>query len=116
MPFAYNRTQTAEEEVFVTDLQTEDNVLLQKFYNRKISKEVTIFKAQYFSIEDILLQSFQFVSPAKENAKTFSPKFASIIKEAANLYELVSKYIIPNGIELLTSLWYAFPGRSRGSR
>lgn len=93
MPFVYNRTQTAEEDVFFTDFQTEDEMLIQKFYTRKISKEVTIFKAQYFSIEDVLLQSFQFVSPAKENTKTFSPKFASIIKEAANLYELISRYI-----------------------
>ena len=94
MLFAYTRTQTTEEDVFLTDPRTEDNALLQKFYDRKISKEVIIFKAQYFSIEDILLQSFQFVSPAKENAKTFSPRFASIIKEAASLYELFSRHII----------------------
>lgn len=63
------------------------------FKKRKLSKECRIFRAQYFSIEEELLRAFDYVSPSEVNATAFSPKLGSIIKEAANIFELLSKYL-----------------------
>lgn len=93
MVFPYPRSLVADEDIFFDPAKADDQVVAQKFYQRKISKNAKIYKSQYISIEDTLIRAFQFVSPAKANAQTFSVEFASIIKESANLYELISKNI-----------------------
>ncbi len=52
-----------------------------------------MFVSQYFYIEKQLLDTFSFVSPSEKNKTTYSIIFASIIRNSANLFELISKTI-----------------------
>jgi hypothetical protein len=63
------------------------------FFRQKTSVEAMIIATQYFSIEDLIIESFKFVTPIRENSKTCSAKFATIIRESCNLYELICKNI-----------------------
>jgi hypothetical protein len=91
--FPYPPTGFSNEDIFWDSSKLNDPACEQKFYDRAIGKEATIYKSQFLSVEETLLQAFQFVSPAQKNAKAFSIKFASIIKESANIYELVSRHL-----------------------
>ena len=62
-------------------------------YQRLTSTQLVSLRLQYLSIESILLDSFNYVSPIKENIKTSSPKFATIIRESCNLFEHISKLL-----------------------
>lgn len=66
---------------------------LQKAYDRKVSQEANNLRLQYFSIEHELINSFKYVNPVTSNLNTSSVKFASIIRESANLFEQVSRII-----------------------
>ncbi|MWC27168.1 hypothetical protein [Paenibacillus sp. MMS18-CY102] len=63
----------------------------QQNYLRKISREVIGIKNQYLSIEQQMLNSFEFVNPILSNIKTTSVRFATIIREASNLFEIISR-------------------------
>jgi hypothetical protein len=63
------------------------------FNERQYSPEAVLYKAQYFAIEGMLLQSFEFVAPGSRNAATYSVKFASMIKDACNVFEIVCRDI-----------------------
>ncbi len=79
------------EDIFYVGSLEHHDFIKRKFYERKIGIDAKIYKSQFLNVEDMLLQSFQFVSPASSNAKAYSTKFASVIKEAANIYELISR-------------------------
>lgn len=61
------------------------------FNNRRYSREAVLYKSQYFSLEEMLLQAFEFVAPDSSNAETYSIKFATIIKDACNVFEVVCR-------------------------
>lgn len=62
-------------------------------YQRKISIEASNFKNQYLSIEEEMIKSFQYVHPTVLNLQTTSARFATIIRETSNLYEILSRSI-----------------------
>lgn len=94
------RTAISIEDILYKNGEYEDTVQRQKNYKRIISKEATIYKAQFLAVEDNLVKSFQFVAPHPQNIKTFSINFASIIKEAANLYELICRHLCQQIFEI----------------
>ncbi len=75
--FPYGRVRTDQEDLF--------------HYNRRLSREVQILKAQYFMVEKDMLSTFDYVYPVVNHLTVYSPKYASIIKSACNLYEIVSR-------------------------
>jgi len=65
----------------------------QKYFESKITDGVINIKLQYFSIENDLISAFQYVNPHHSNLSTSSIKFATIIRESANLFEQNSRLI-----------------------
>lgn len=63
------------------------------YFEKNTSIEATLIATQYFSIEDHLLESFLYVTPINNNKNTCSARFASIIRESCNLYEVLCKKI-----------------------
>ena len=72
------------------DTQARETVY-RNAYDRASSTEAKVFESQYESIADELADSFAYVSPANDNGSTYSVKFAEIIKNAANVFELISR-------------------------
>lgn len=62
-------------------------------HERRLSRDVTLLKSQYFIIEKDLLTTFDYVYPIQSNLHVFSSKFAIIIKNACNLFELICRNI-----------------------
>jgi hypothetical protein len=60
-------------------------------YQRKISAEAISIRNQYFSIEEEMINSFQYVLPIKKNLSTTSVRFATIIRESSNLFEILAR-------------------------
>lgn len=90
-PFPNRKTQITDKEIY-----SYGNVYIEleekkRNYERKISSETSNIKNQYLYIEDELLRSFQYVQPTIKNLTTSSVRFATIIRESANLYEIISK-------------------------
>ena len=75
----YGRVLTDSEELF--------------HHQRRLSRDVTLLKSQYFIIEKELLATFDYVYPIQNNLKVFSSKFTIIIKNACNLFELICRNI-----------------------
>jgi hypothetical protein len=67
----------------------------QLHYDRRRSTDAIIFKAQYLELDRRLLEVFSHVAPAKSNCSTYSVTFATLIKNAANLFELGSRWLYP---------------------
>ncbi|AJS61180.1 hypothetical protein [Paenibacillus sp. IHBB 10380] len=65
----------------------------QKIFQKKTSQSVMRIRSQFLLIEKELIRTFEYVEPNYNNLKTNSIRFASIIREACNLYELVSKEV-----------------------
>jgi hypothetical protein len=62
-------------------------------YGRSLSEEARTNRLRYINIEEELERAYRYVSPADANGKTFSLKFAEIIRSAANAYELMSRVL-----------------------
>ncbi|MFK7833165.1 MAG: hypothetical protein AB8B52_07805 [Winogradskyella sp.] len=89
-----SRNETlSDNECFYVEPDKNNFAELQKAYNRKVSQEANNLRLQYFSIEQELINSFKYVNPVTSNLNTSSVKFASIIRESANLFEQVSRII-----------------------
>lgn len=73
----HGRVLTDEEETF--------------HHDRILSQEVQLLKAQYLLIENDLLTTFDYVYPVTSHLNVFSPKFALIIKNACNLFEIICR-------------------------
>lgn len=94
--FPFHRTDLQEGDCFYVNPDPCDYEKHWEYYLLKISKRAINLKLQYFSVEEELIRSFQFVSPIAENLNTSSVKFATIIREASNLFEQVSRLIYKN--------------------
>lgn len=86
----------------IWDLQKNDIAPHDAIFNaRRYSREAMLYKAQYFSLEEMLLQAFEFVAPDSSNAAAYSIKFATIVKDACNVFEVVCRdlynkfYVVP---------------------
>ena len=60
-------------------------------YNRSQGEEARLQRLRYLSIEEELERAYRYVSPSADNGKTFSLKFAEIVRAAANAYEIISR-------------------------
>jgi len=66
---------------------------LHHYWLKNTSKEAIIIANQYFGIEELMKESFLYVSPIKSNELTSSSRFATIIRESCNLYEILCKKV-----------------------
>lgn len=73
----YGRLLTEEEEEF--------------HHQRILSQEVQIMKTQYLMVENDLINTFQYVYPTTLHLNVFSPQYASIIKNACSLFEVICR-------------------------
>ena len=92
-PFPNLKSQIENKQIFNYANDYTDWVEKNRNYERKISSATSNIKNQYLYIEDELLRSFQYVQPTTRNLNTSSVRFASIIRESANLYEIISKSV-----------------------
>lgn len=62
-------------------------------YERRRSADAIVFKAQYLDLDNRLLEVFSYVAPADANRSTYSVTLANLVKSAANLFELGSRWL-----------------------
>lgn len=62
-------------------------------YRRRRSTDAVVFKAQYLELDMRLLEVFSYVAPADANRSTYSVTLGTLIKSAANLFELGSRWL-----------------------
>lgn len=62
-------------------------------YEKNTSAEAVLIANQFFSIEDIFQESFQYVTPIYKNKNTSSARFGTIIRESCNLYEILCRKV-----------------------
>lgn len=67
----------------------------QQHYTRRHSTEAIVFKAQYLELDRRLLDLFSYVAPAEVNKDTYSVTLATLIRNAASLFELGSRWLYP---------------------
>lgn len=66
----------------------------EEYWHKKIfSKEVQMLQAQYFILEEELIETFEYVYPCDDHLDVYSPRYAQIIKGACNLFELVTHQV-----------------------
>lgn len=88
--FPFPRSSVAIEDIIVNQPAAEFSKL---HYKRRRSTDAVIFKAQYLELDRRLQETFGYVAPSDSNRLTYSVTFATIIKNAANLFELGSRWI-----------------------
>jgi len=91
--FPNRNTSFQDKDCFYIEPNEHDYDELVTVFEKKISNESINLKLQYFSIEKELINSFQYVNPESQNLKTSSVKFATIIREASNLFEQTARII-----------------------
>ncbi|MRN56377.1 hypothetical protein [Paenibacillus monticola] len=72
----------------------------KKIFQKKTSQNVMRIRSQFLLIEKEMIKTFDYVEPNNNNLKTNSIRFASIIRESCNLFELVSKEVYINLFEV----------------
>jgi len=63
----------------------------KEIFEVKNTDYVKRIRSQYLLIERELIKTFEYVEPNTNNYRTNSVRFASIVRESCNLFELVSK-------------------------
>ena len=91
-PFpARNPNYPANTDIFFVPNQPTDGPDYKKLYERSERPEARLQRIRYLLIEEELETAYRYVSPEEENAKSFSLKFAEIIRAAANAYEILCR-------------------------
>lgn len=90
------RSELPEGEIFSYGYQKNNFKELENEYNRKISQQASAIKNQYLAIEQIIINSFEYVQPSLKNRQTTSARFATIIRESSVLFEILSRMIYTN--------------------
>lgn len=90
-PLPERHTNIANDDVFSYGVKCYTYEQYQKQFLRKISSDASRIKNQYLSIEGELLKAFQYVHPSVKNLSTTSVRFATIIRESANLFEIMAR-------------------------
>ena len=67
--------------------------LVQYHFLRRRSRDATVFKAQYMELDMRLQELFMYVAPCNANGQTHSVVLSTLIRNAANLFELVSRWL-----------------------
>lgn len=91
--FPYSRSTTPVDKVVYGHSYVADATRQQHFSMISRETDAKIFKSQYLHLEKQLIESFNYVAPCQKNASAYSINFAQIIKQSANLFELISKHV-----------------------
>ena len=102
-PFPRKSTQIAPHEIYYDSTKKEDYNYIDYCYKKNTSKSSIAIANQFFSIENILINAFQYVLPVERNANTSSVKFATIIRESCNLFEIISRRLYIQFFDLSTT-------------
>ena len=103
-PFPERNTNFQDNEIYFIKSNLKEHVTY--YYERNIEKESILIANQYFTVESILLNALDYVFPVIENKSTSSAKFATVIRESSNLFEIISRktycqfFIVPENREL----------------
>lgn len=84
----------AKAEDLIRSKETYDD-FSQIHYERRHSTDAVMFKAQYMELDKRLLEIFSYVAPADANLTTYSVTLGALVKNAANLFELGSRWLYP---------------------
>lgn len=92
-PFPKRNPQFKDDDIICSYSKSKvyDNAYQEKWFKIKTDTLTLTYKLQYLNLESELIKSFLFVHPTEINRKTYSIKFAEIIKGSANLYEIICK-------------------------
>lgn len=88
-PFPDRNPEFIDNQIFY--IKSDSPEYMEYRYNRNTSVNSITIANQYFSIEDVFLESFKYVTPIHANRSTSSVRYATIIRESCNLYEILSK-------------------------
>jgi len=88
-PFPTRNPKFEDKDIFY--IKSDDKEYIQYCYDKIVHPNSVAIEFQFFSIERLLLDSFQYVLPIQENSKTCSVRFATIIREACNLFEILAR-------------------------
>ena len=95
--FPFNRTTTPNHDL-VRSSRTYDE-FSEHHHTHRTSTEAIVFKAQYMELDRRLLDLFSYVAPAEGNKATYSVTLATLIRNAASLFELGSRWLYPQAYE-----------------
>ncbi len=90
-PFPDRNPGYKDNEIFF--VKSNDRKYIQFCYNKIVNPDSVSIANQYFAIEKLLVESFQYVLPVWKNAETCSVRFATIIREASNLFEIIARKV-----------------------
>lgn len=76
---------------YIGDYTFKDVEKEKEIFEIKTSNYIKRIRSQYLLIERELIKTFEYVEPNIDNYETNSVRFASIIRESCNLFELVSR-------------------------
>lgn len=79
------------DEIFFDKNKNKDTNYIKFYFKRNTSSAAISIANQFFVIEEIILDSFKYVYPFEQNAQTSSAKFATVIRESCNLFEIISR-------------------------
>ncbi|MDA3910976.1 MAG: hypothetical protein PF448_06445 [Bacteroidales bacterium] len=85
--------RSSEQEKDVYFIKSQSTSYLSQCYLKNTSSEAIIISTQFFSIEEIFQMSFQYVTPTYLNRDSSSSRFATIIRESCNLYEILCRKV-----------------------
>jgi hypothetical protein len=95
--FRFNRTQVPESHL--VRAQEDYDSYSRHHYERRHSLDAAVFKAQFIELDKRLLDLFSYVAPAEANKATYSVTLATIIRNAASLFELGSRWLLPQAFD-----------------
>lgn len=88
-PFPERNCEIPDFKIFY--IKSDSREQLKHYYEKNTSPESITISNQFFSIENMLIESFQYVLPVSSNSNASSVKFAAIIRESANLFEILCR-------------------------
>ena len=88
-PLPVRNPDFADNQIFYIKSNSSDDI--DYYFKKNTSADSITIANQYFSIEDIFLESFKYVTPILANRNTSSVRYATIIRESCNLYEILCK-------------------------
>lgn len=93
-PFPDRNVNYNDNEIFY--IKSKDRKYIQYCYNKIVNPNSASVAYQYFVIEKLLVESFQYVMPIWKNEETCSARFATTIREASNLFEIIARKVYRN--------------------
>ncbi|MEQ1555029.1 MAG: hypothetical protein ABL929_12660 [Ferruginibacter sp.] len=102
-PYPQRNLKISDYEIFYDAFKKEDYQYVNHCYRKNTSTSSISIANQFFSIENILLDAFQYVLPVESNANTCSVKFATVIRESCNLFEIISRKLYIQFFEVDTN-------------